>query len=175
MGSTLQPGRPQLASGSFDETARHLESRRAKRRCARAATPRQWSGSITALTDGCSRPAATIRRYACGARATDAAMRTIDAGNHVYKLAFSPDGSWLASAGRARSAIGTLLVRTDWPRDGSVTPVKIWRGRRRRARRCPASSDRRDSASSFSPDGRIWSTQRRCWRRAIVAASGQRR
>jgi WD40 repeat protein len=35
-------------------------------------------------------------------------VRTIDVGNHTYKVAFSPDGRWLAAGGRARGAIGTF-------------------------------------------------------------------
>lgn len=35
-------------------------------------------------------------------------LRTIEVGNHVYSVAFSADGQWLAGAGRARSAIGTF-------------------------------------------------------------------
>ncbi|MDP9361741.1 MAG: WD40 domain-containing protein [Acidobacteriota bacterium] len=36
-----------------------------------------------------------------------ALLRTIDASNHVYSVAFSPDGQWLASGGRECGALGT--------------------------------------------------------------------
>ncbi len=53
-------------------------------------------------------------------------QRTIIADNHVYKVAFSGDGRWLASAGRARSAAGTTLYQLTGL-GGGARPVKLWR------------------------------------------------
>ncbi|HEY7809601.1 MAG TPA: WD40 repeat domain-containing protein [Allosphingosinicella sp.] len=53
-------------------------------------------------------------------------LRTIDAGNHAYKVAFSPDGRWLASGGRARSAVGTLWHQISGA-GAPARPVSLWR------------------------------------------------
>ncbi len=91
----------------------------------------------------------TIRLW----RASDgAALRTINAGNHAYKPAFSPDGRWLASAGRARSAIGTFWYQLTGS-GGAATPVRLWRVADGAA---VAALPHPDDVmfASFSPDGR---------------------
>jgi WD40 repeat protein len=55
-------------------------------------------------------------------RAADGAL---PAGNHTYAVAFSPDGSLLASAGRARGAVGTFLHQLT----GAIAPgpvLRLW-------------------------------------------------
>jgi WD40 repeat protein len=81
-----------------------------------------------------------------------APLRTLDGGNHVYDVAFSPDGKWLASAGRARSVVGGFWYDLTGL-GGTASPVRLWR-----------SSDGALVASlphptdvmyaTFSPDGR---------------------
>jgi WD40 repeat protein len=60
--------------------------------------------------------------------ADGALLRTIDAGNHIYAIAFSPDGRFIAGGGREKGAIGTLWKQIAPDRlHGSVEPtVKIW-------------------------------------------------
>ena len=53
-------------------------------------------------------------------------LRVIENGRHVDKVAFSPDGHWLASGGHARGAVGTLWHElTGGGSDGAS--VRIWR------------------------------------------------
>lgn len=63
-------------------------------------------------------------------RARDGALlRTIDAGNHIYAVAFSPDGRTLAGAGRERGSLGTLwkgITNNRLTGDHAVT-VRLWR------------------------------------------------
>ena len=60
-------------------------------------------------------------------RARDGApLRTFANGNHAYKVAFSPDGRWLASAGRARSGLGTFWHQLTGA-GGDAAPVHLWR------------------------------------------------
>lgn len=84
--------------------------------------------------------------------ADGAALRTIATGNHTYKLAFSPDGHWLASGGRAHGAIGTAWHQLTGG-GGKTTPVHIWRvSDAALVASLPAEDDTPDV--SFSPDGR---------------------
>ncbi|HEY8593343.1 MAG TPA: WD40 repeat domain-containing protein [Sphingomicrobium sp.] len=53
-------------------------------------------------------------------------LRVIKTGNHTYNVDFSPDGRWLASAGRSRSALGTLIYGFTGLGRGTA-PVHIWR------------------------------------------------
>lgn len=58
--------------------------------------------------------------------ADGALVRTMVAGNHVYSVAFSPDGRRLASSGRARGAVGTFVNGLV----GGIDPgdvVRLWR------------------------------------------------
>ena len=57
-----------------------------------------------------------------------APIGTMDAHEHAYWIAISPDGHWLASAGRARSAAATLWHEaTGLGRAGPS--VRLWRVR----------------------------------------------
>jgi WD40 repeat protein len=60
--------------------------------------------------------------------ADGAPLRTLEAGNHIYAVAFSPDGTLLAAAGRARGAVGTFLHQLT----GGVAPgpvLRLWDSR----------------------------------------------
>jgi WD40 repeat protein len=60
-------------------------------------------------------------------RVSDGApLRTLEAGNHAYDVAFSQDGTRLATSGRARGAIGTFVYGAI----GGISPgdvVHLWR------------------------------------------------
>ena len=105
----FSPSAPELATGSFDYTARIWDLASAK-------TVRTLSGHSQAIVgldyraDGrllaTSGDDSTIRVWRLG---DGKQVRLMDAGNHTYDVEFSPDGKWLASSGRARSALGTAL------------------------------------------------------------------
>jgi WD40 repeat protein len=115
-----------IASGSFDNTARLWDFTTGK-------PLRILKGHVQAVVglaftpDGktlaTSGDDSTIRFW----RVADGApLRTINAGNHTYDLAFSADGRWLASGGRAYGPIGTFWHQLTGG-GGAVTPVRIWR------------------------------------------------
>ena len=148
----FSPVAPELATGSFDFTARLWD-------LASGRTIRELRGHSQAIVgldytpDGrliaTSGDDSTIRLW----RTRDGGpMRTIKAGNHTYDVEFSPDGRWLASSGRARSALGTLLYDlTGLGR--SSAPVHLWRvsdGALVAALPHPADVSR----LAYSPDGR---------------------
>jgi len=55
-------------------------------------------------------------------------IRRIESGNHTYKVVFSPDGQFLVSGGRARSALGTLWYSVTGGRlSGRGEALKVWR------------------------------------------------
>ena len=115
-----------LATASFDNDARiwDLASGKSLR------TLRGHSQAIVGLDYGpdgrllaTSGDDSTIRLW----RTADGAqLRTMAGGNHVYDVAFSHDGRWLASAGRARSVIGGFWYDLTGL-GGSASPVKLWR------------------------------------------------
>jgi WD40 repeat protein len=85
-------------------------------------------------------------------RTTDGArLRTIEAGNHIYAVSFSPDGRLLASAGRARRAVGTFLHQLT----GGIAPgpvLRLWDTRR--GTLLAAAPEPEDAMFvAFSPDG----------------------
>ncbi len=98
-----------------------------------------------------------------------AQLRKLEGGNHVYDVAFSPDGKWLASAGRARSVIGGFWYDLTGM-GGSASPVKLWRaGDGALVAALPHPTD--VMYASFSPDGRYLVTSSedskvRLWRLA---------
>lgn len=60
-------------------------------------------------------------------RASDgAALRTVDNGHHVDKVAFSPDGKWLASGGHPHGMVGELWHQLTGA-GGDGPAVHIWR------------------------------------------------
>jgi WD40 repeat protein len=148
----FSPDGKQLASGSFDRTARLWDS--ATGQLLRAITGHDDavvgvafspSGNILATCSDDS----TIRFWRV---ADGAALRTISSGNHTYKVAFSTDGKWLASGGRAYGGIGTLWHQLTGGGGGAV-PVHIWRvSDGALVASLPASDGTPHVA--FSPDGR---------------------
>ena len=115
-----------LATASFDNTARIWDVASGKT----LATLRGHSQAIVGLDYhphghllATSGDDSTIRLW----RTSDGEQRRkMEGGNHVYDVAFSPDGKWLASAGRARSVIGGFWYDVTGL-GGSVSPVKLWR------------------------------------------------
>ena len=101
--------------------------------------------------------------------ADGAQLRQLAGGNHTYDVAFSPDGKWLASAGRARSVIGGFWYDLTGL-GGSASPVKLWRvADGALVAALPHPTD--VMYASFSPDGRYLVTSSedskvRLWRLA---------
>lgn len=115
-----------LASGSFDDTARlwDVVSGRELKTLnghSQAVVGLDYSPDGRILATGADD--STIRFW----RANDGMpLRVIDNGVHVDKVAFSPDGRWLASGGHARGSIGSLWHHLGLGgRDGES--VRIWR------------------------------------------------
>jgi WD40 repeat protein len=148
----FSPSAPELATGSFDFTARiwDLASGRPVREL------RGHSQAIVGLDyrpDGqllaTSGDDSTIRLWR---RGDGEQVGRMEAGNHTYDVEFSPDGKWIASSGRARSALGTALHGLAGLGRASP-PVHIWRtsdGVAVAALRHPADVSR----LAFAPDGR---------------------
>ena len=163
----FSPSAPELATGSFDYTARiwNLASGKTVR------VLRGHSQAIVGLDyrpDGrllaTSGDDSTIRLW----RIEDGKQaQRMEAGNHTYDVEFSPDGKWLASAGRARSALGTALHGLTGL-GAANPPVHIWRmsdGAAVAALPHPADVSR----LAYAPDGRHLVTaddegQIRIWR-----------
>jgi len=115
-----------LASGSFDATARfwNPNSRRPLKTLnghSQAIVGLDFSPDGKVLATGADD--STIRFW----RTSDgASLRVIRNGLHVDKVAFSPDGRWLASGGHARGAIATFWHQlTGGGPEGDS--VRIWR------------------------------------------------
>lgn len=152
----FSPDGKRLVSGSFDATARLWDADTGKslkilrgHREAIVGLAFSPDGAILATGGDDS----TIRLW----RAADGApLRTIDNGNHVYKLSFSRDGRWLASGGRARGGLGTLWHQVTGG-GGKASPVHLWRTRDfAMVAALPHMDDAPDVA--FSPDGRWLAT-----------------
>ena len=154
------PGGALLASSSFDRRIGLWDGRTA----APLKTLSGHSQAVVALDIGAAGRLlasggddSTIRLWSLP---DGAPVRTMEAHEHVYGMALSPDGQWLASAGRARSAAATLWHEaTGLGRAGPS--VRLWRVRDGRELQ---SLDLADDAWSvaFSPDGK--------W---LAAASGE--
>jgi len=153
----FSPSAPELATGSFDYTARIWDLASGK-------TVRVLRGHSQAIVGLDYRPDgrllatsgddSTIRlwRLEDGKQAQRMEAGRMEAGNHTYDVEFSPDGKWLASAGRARSALGTALHGLTG-RGAANPPVHIWRvsdGAAVAALTHPADVSR----LAYAPDGR---------------------
>ena len=148
----FSPSAPELATGSFDYTARIWDLASAKT----VRTLRGHSQAIVGLdyrADGqllaTSGDDSTIRLWR---RRDGKQVGRMDVGNHTYDVEFSPDGKWLASSGRARSALGTAIHGLTGIGPASP-PVHIWRMSDRAAvAALPHPTD--VSRLAYAPDGR---------------------
>jgi WD40 repeat protein len=84
-------------------------------------------------------------------------LRTIPVGNHIYSVAFSPDGQWLAGSGRERGTLGTLwkqIVGHTWLRGSNRPTVRVWRVSDGSLQQALASHSDEVMSVAFSPNGK---------------------
>jgi WD40 repeat protein len=122
----FSPDGGRVASASFDRTVRIWD-------VATGAVVRTLTGHKQAVVGLAYSPDgkfiatgsddSTVRLW----RTADGALlRTLANGNHAYKVAYSGDGRWLVSGGRARGAIGTLWHNVTGL-GGEKEAIRLWR------------------------------------------------
>ena len=124
----FSPNGQRLASGSFDDSVRIWDSRSGRlletlTGHSQAVVGLDFSPDGKLLVTGADD--STIRYW----RASDGApLRTIENGTHVDKVAFSPDGRWIASGGHPHGMVGEAWHQLTGG-GGEGDAVRIWRTR----------------------------------------------
>jgi WD40 repeat protein len=147
----FSPDGRRLVSSSFDRTIRIWDTATGKplrtlRGHEQAIVGLDVSPDGTTIGSGSDDSTARLWRLVDGKP-----LRTMDAGNHVYAVAFSPDGALLAGTGRARGGIGTFWHQLTGG-GAAGESLRIWRvadGALLATARQPEDS----MSVAFSPDG----------------------
>lgn len=148
----FSPDGARLASGSFDASVRIWDAASGRP----LQTARDHDQAVVGLAyspDGKWLATASDDSTVRVRRSSDAStVRKLANGDHAYSVAFSRDGQWLASSGRARGAFGTFWHEFTGS-GGQARPVHLWRvADGAPVQSLPHSDD--VMSATFSPDGR---------------------